>query len=93
MAKDTDFDYKAYTNKALDAHGKWAKAVNKMPSYNTMVEFTGWLGDPFPREGVPATEILINVYNPEVRRQLDMLTGPHAETMMKVFLVRRKVST
>lgn len=89
------FDLRKYTNKSLEAHRRWAKAVDKVETFTSLCEFAEWLGDPLLRneDGTPTRDVLVNIHNPEVRRQLDMLTGPHAETMLKVFLVRRKVVT
>lgn len=90
---EEDFDFLEYTKKALRARDLWCSELGKDNNYFSSFEFAAYLGDPltYDKDGSATRDLIININNPEIRRQLDMLTGHNGFTMMKILLIQRKL--
>lgn len=75
--------------KAFAAYDLWYKAGEEADSYRSIVsqdKFSMFLGDPRgPHRARQDDDRLINIYNPEVMKKIDLILGPNGYALLKMW--------
>lgn len=74
----------------MPSFAKW-REVNKTP-HAGMMDFAAFLGDPYPRDATIAinNRYAVNIFNPEIRRKLDMIMGPNGDVMLRIMVIQHE---
>lgn len=67
--------------RAIAACQLWCKAFDRDWDNDGVFAFARWTGDPMG----PDRGYIINIYNPEVMKKVDIILGPNGYAMLKMW--------